>query len=195
MNKTTIGILTFTAGATIGSVAAWIFVKKKYEKIAQEEIDSVKETYARRNEEKPVEERTETVTEETLTFDDEVYDQYREFANLYSGGTVTNAKAVQAGEIDGKPYVIPPEEFGELEDYDRVSLTWYADSFLTDENDCLIEDVEGIVGFESLTHFGEHEDNSVFVRNERLKCDYEILLDTRKYEDVLKKNPHLLEDE
>lgn len=195
MNKTTIGILSFAAGAAIGSVATLIFTKKKYEKIAQEEIDSVKETYAKRNEEKPVEEQTETVTEETPVFDEEDYNEYQTFVNLYSGEPATNAKAVQAGEIDGKPYVIPPEEFGELDDYDQVSLTWYADKFLTDENDCLIEDVEGIIGFESLTHFGEYEDDSVFVRNERLKCDYEILLDTRNYEDVLKKKPYLLEDE
>ena len=40
---------------------------------------------------------------------------------------------------------------------------------------------DDVVGMESLTHFGEYEDDSVFVRNDRLKCDYEILMDERTY--------------
>ena len=53
-----------------------------------------------------------------------------------------------------------------------------------------IKDVDSVVGAESLTHFGEYEDDSVFVRNDRLKCDYEILMDTRTYSEILKERPH-----
>lgn len=95
--------------------------------------------------------------------------------------------------MSNKPYVISPEEFGEGEEYEKISLTYYADQVLADENDELVEDVEGAVGFESLTHFGEYEDDSVFVRNDRLKCDYEILLDQRTYSDVVKTRPHQME--
>ena len=41
MNKTVIGIISFAAGAAIGSVATWMLVKNKYEQIAQEEIEEV----------------------------------------------------------------------------------------------------------------------------------------------------------
>ena len=97
----------------------------------------------------------------------------------------------------GKPYVISPEEFGEMEDegYETISLIYYADKVLTDDDNELVEDVENTVGTESLTHFGEYEDDSVFVRNDRLKADYEILLDTRNYSDVVNKNPHPMEEE
>ena len=64
---------------------------------------------------------------------------------------------------------------------------------LTDENDEIIEDVEETVGFESLNHFGEYEDDSVFVRNDARKCDYEILLDQRTYSEVAKGRPHQME--
>ena len=47
--------------------------------------------------------------------------------------------------------------------------------------------MDEIVGEESLNHFGEYEDDSVFVRSDRLKCDYEILLDQRNYSDVVKR--------
>ena len=72
----------------------------------------------------------------------------------------------------------------ENEDYETVSLTYYADGVLTDEFGNVIEDVEGMVGKESLTHFGEYEEDSVFVRNDSLKTDYEILRDTYNYSDT-----------
>ena len=36
----------FTAGVSIGATVAWSFLKAKYARIAQEEIDSVKEIYS-----------------------------------------------------------------------------------------------------------------------------------------------------
>jgi hypothetical protein len=83
------------------------------------------------------------------------------------------------------PYVITPEEFGERDDYETASLTYFADGILADDTDQMVEDVDDTVGTDSLTHFGEYEDDSVFVRNDDLKCDYEILLDVRKYADVI----------
>ena len=93
-----------------------------------------------------------------------------------------------------KPYVITPEEFGDLDDYETISLTYYADQILADDNDVIVDDIEDVVGFDSLNSFGEYEDDSVFVRNDRLKSDYEILLDQRKYSDVIKRRPHEVED-
>ena len=40
--------MLFIAGAGIGSVCTWQLLKRKYELIAQEEIDSVKAAYAER---------------------------------------------------------------------------------------------------------------------------------------------------
>ena len=85
--------------------------------------------------------------------------------------------------VSGKPYVIRPEEFGE-EDYETVSLTYYEDGVLTDEYDEPVEDIDDTVGADFFTHFGEYEDDSVFVRNDEQEIDYEILKDTRKYSDV-----------
>ena len=39
---------TFVTGLVIGSVVTYVVVKDKFEKIAQEEIDSVKEVFGRR---------------------------------------------------------------------------------------------------------------------------------------------------
>ena len=174
-------LMIFAVGGAVGSVTTWIFVKKKYERIAQEEIDSVKEVFARRKEE----EHTEPVEEpEPFEPTEEELEENLELVGQYY--TVTD------DTLDySKPYVIPPTEFGEKEGYDEISLVYYADNILVDDDNTLLEDVENVVGFDSLTHFGEYEDDSVFVRNDRLKCDYEILLDLRKYSDVLKQKPYL----
>ena len=88
------------------------------------------------------------------------------------------------------PYIITPDEFGEFDDYETISLTYYADGVLTDDMDEPIEDVDGLVGVDSLSHFGEYEDDSVFVRNDRMKADYEILSDLRNYSDIKEQNDY-----
>lgn len=195
MSKVT-NLVMFAVGAAVGSAVTWQYVKKKYEQIAQEEIDSVKAVFLKkepdmevvvsdapqRAEPRKVEEKP-NISEYAAMLEKEGY-------TSYSG--IRSGKEEQASMKD-KPYVISPEEFGEFEEYERISLTLYEDQVLADDNDELVEDVEGTIGFESLTHFGEYEDDSVFVRNDRLKCDYEILLDHRAYSDVVKTRPHQME--
>ena len=198
MNKAR-GFVMFVLGAAVGSVATWQYTKKKYERIAQEEIDSVKEIFSKRESAAEV----EIVTPEPQTAKvgkPEEKPDITEYAARLEREGYTNYSNVSAGEkkeeqeaMEMKPYVISPDEFGEFEDYERISLSYYADQILADEDDEKVEDVDNVVGLESLTHFGEFEDDSVFVRNDRLKCDYEILLDQRTYSDVIKQRPHQTE--
>lgn len=90
--------------------------------------------------------------------------------------------------------MISPDEFGDQDEYDQISLTYYSDGTVTDDNDRPMSDdeIEESIGKDSLTHFGEYEDDSVFVRNDRLKADYEILKDERTYADILREKPYLL---
>ena len=83
-----------------------------------------------------------------------------------------------------RPYVIPPDEFGEFEDYEAISLIYFADKVLTDEDYEIVDDVDDVVGLDSFNHIGEYEDDCVHVRNDRLKSDYEILYDPRNYSDI-----------
>lgn len=166
-------LMAFIFGAAAGSLATWRYVKGKYEQIAQEEIDSVKCAFEKR--EGKIKEEMPEVHEYEKVLDENGYTNY------------SNRDAGQEKEEDDsmdRPYVIPPEEFGQIESYETISLTYYADMVLADDNDELVEDVDNIVGLDSLGHFGEYEDDSVFVRNDRLKCDYEILLDNRKFTEV-----------
>lgn len=196
MSKVT-GFVMFIMGAAVGSVATWQCIKKKYEQIAQEEIDSVKAVFSKRDPDTeikveasdPQPAKVEKVAEKPNILEYAARLEKESYTN-YSG---MGSRKEEQMPMEEKPYVISPEEFGEFEEYEKISLSYYADQVLADENDELIEDVDDVVGIESLTHFGEYEDDSVFVRNDRLKCDYEILMDQRTYSEVLKTKPHQTE--
>jgi len=80
------------------------------------------------------------------------------------------------------------DEFDELDGYTAISLTYFADGVLSDENGVIIDDVEEIVG-DGLNHFGEYDEDAVYVRNDAKRCDYEILKDEREYADFRKTLP------
>lgn len=181
MNCTLNNVLIFTAGAFIGSVVTWRLLNEKYERIVQEETKDIKERFSKR-----LNEMEDKHTYENLT-------------NRYSGEQ-QGKNEVKEERKEVEPMddirVISPEEYGDnIDEYEPVSLTYYADGVLADEMDEPIDDIESVVGDEALHTFGEYENDSVFVRNNYTKRDYEILRDTRAYSEVKKLyNPRMMED-
>ena len=176
----------FAVGAAVGAAATCKFFRDKYEQIADEKINSLKELYNRKYSE--IEEHPE---DESYSDDQIAIEEYRN--TIQEEGYANYAESKVVNNVE-KPYVIKPEEFGEMDDYDTVSLTYYSDEVLTSDRDDRVEDVENTVGLDFASHFGEYEDDSVFIRNDRLKTDYEILIDLRNYSDVVKKIPHHAEE-
>lgn len=197
MSNRSLFSLGFIIGAASGATVAWYLLKDKYETLAQEEIDSVKEVFARREQEMKDETVKRNVAE-GIKDSDRTKPDLKEYAeqlkkNGYTRYSDLSADDGGVSDKQTKPYVIPPEQFGDNEEHEQISLTYYADGVLADENDEVIEDVEDAVGIDSLNHFGEYEDDSVFVRNDARKCDYEILLDQRTYSEVAEDMPHRME--
>ena len=93
-----------------------------------------------------------------------------------------------------KPYVIAPEYFGEFESYSTVNLVLYADGALVDYNNDIITDADECIGADYINHFGDFEEDAVHIRNDILKCDYEILKDPRQYAQIVKKNLRRIDD-
>lgn len=204
MNSTLKGVLIFVLGAAAGSLATWKLIEKKYKDIAQEEIDSVKDTFSKmKKNEYPDKLEDYPDFEEFDDSDDSDDEEPKseqkidrnnkpdivEYAKILSETGYTNyaerqdkkeKKGVEPVE-DERPYVISPDEFGEKDGYENVTLTYYADGVLTDYFDNVISNIDEVVGFDSLDHFGEYEDDAVFVRNEKMETDYEILRDLRDF--------------
>lgn len=184
-------LAAFAAGVAVGAIVAWRCAQKKYEKISQEEIESVKKAFGSwRNE------RHSKSGEETPRgLNKGLWDKpslEEAVALMRERGYVEEEADNSEAETGFQPYVITPEEFGAFDDYEQISLTWYADGILADDGDEVVDDVEDIVG-DALEHFGEYEDEAVFVRCDERKCDYEILLDQRSYADVVGDKPRQVE--
>ena len=177
MRNKMILLAVFALGVAIGSGATFKYAKDKYAKIAQEEIDSVKAVFSKKkdSDDKPDESDTDKAV---------MVEECEKVITNNGYAKYSNVKSREEKAVDG-PYVIPPDEYDEFEDYEAISLTYYSDGFLADDMDELVEDIEGTIGFQSLEHFGEYEDDTVVVRNDALKCDYEICMDTRKYRDII----------
>lgn len=195
MNIKLNNILTFVAGAAIGAVATWKFVEKKYERIAQEEINAVKEFYREREERSDMFAERDDYEEDYLNAESERCEEIRE--GVLMGGTidtpiipqeykdiVSNYAETEVDPMVDKPYIIPPSEYGDIDEYECISLNYYTDGVVADDFDKVVEDIEGTIGSESLKHFGEYEDDCVFVRNDTRRCDYEICRDTRAFSEV-----------
>ena len=201
MNTTMSNAVAFTIGVATGASVTYILIKKHFKKIADDEIDTMREYFQNKRAEEAnalEEEPDEAEVKEARDEHQEDKPNIREYTSLIKKENYTNYSDTTADkkkEVDDveKPYVITPEEFGEL-DYSTISLTYYSDGVFTYESDELVEDVDDIVGADFAEHFGEYEDDSVFIRNDRMKTDFEILVDKRNYSDVVETNPHSAED-
>lgn len=191
MKRKITNVIIFAAGLAIGSVVSWKMLEGKYKKIAQEEIDSVKEVFSKKQK-IPVEKTEETVSN-VPRVDNVTVNEYEKIVSD-AGYSKTEDKKGGNVMVD-RPYVITPNEFGEFYDYDTESLTYYADGVVADDFNNVIDDIDNIIGEDSLNHFGEYEDDSVFVRNDALRTDYEILLDEREYSSVIPISPDQVIDD
>lgn len=84
-----------------------------------------------------------------------------------------------------EPYVISEEEYrlGEL-GYSNTAITYYeGDNILADEDDREIPLIDPIIGEKNLERFGDGSGDPriVFIRNERLGADFEVLKHDGKY--------------
>lgn len=177
--KKSLYFVSFAVGALLGSAASYFVLKKKFEKIAQEEIDSVKEAFNKKNEVVEPVEPNEVVKE--ITDDKEVdlkeYNSILE-SNGYGGDVVVSSEPSYVK-------VISPVELGDIEHYRIIGLTYFADGILADDKGNIVS-VEDTIGSYALTQFGEYDDDAVHVRNSKKEVDYEVLLDERDYSEVYK---------
>lgn len=207
-------ILLFVLGAGSGFAVGYLISKKKYEKKADDEIESVKRAFNKHLEEltndgkvndlpktrngyskAKKQQKEPKVAKETRAPlpNDPVDDNYRDYSAPYR--TTIKEKKTEASKKDG-PYVISPEEFMTSE-YEASTLLYYADGVLADDDNNIIADYKRLIGPNALECFGQYQDDTVYVRNDKEKRDYEIMLDAREFSKVqpYSSNPkHALQD-
>ena len=186
-------IFAFAVGAAAGSAVTWKLLKTKYERIAQEEIDSVKEVYSNKYKEETQGENI-ACPDTTPETDSETVERIEAAANNARYSDMVNELGYSTESEEGgnlmkgsisEPQVISPEEFSENDDdYEVETLTYYADGTLTDEYGNVVEDKEDLIGPDALDGFNDEDTDSVYVKNDVERKYYEILQDMREYDDA-----------
>lgn len=156
-------ILCFVLGSAIGSVVTWKLIEKKYKDLADEEIASVVETFKAQKSKKDKKDISTNEVKETTT----------------------KKKTTKVVENIKQPYIITPEQYGEYDEYKTLSLLYLADdNLINDDNEIITEDRDKMLGVDALSHFGEYEDDSVYIRDEDKEIDYEILKSEKTYSEI-----------
>lgn len=184
MNKTVAAILGFVAGAATGAGVTYVVLERKF----QSEVTEVREVYREMAAEKEIEpETSEEITNEVAKPElSTLAKNYK--ASSEKEGEYTNYNKLLEEDDEPDVYIIAPEEFGEIEDYDTESLTWYSDHILVaDSNGEVIKDVDEMFPFEFLTHFGDYEEDAIHVRNDELHIYYEVTAVDEPYKKPKKK--------
>lgn len=187
LNVILAGAGIFGLGAAVGSGLTWMMAKKAMDKLTEEKNNEVKEVreyyhdklqYFREaihglNE--AAEEHKDKKTEEKINRD------YADIAQTYGPEGKEEDTDMKH---KNKPYVISPEEYEDC-DYNIMMLTYYSDGVITYDDDEIVEDVEDYIGdIDPIDHFGEYEDDCVYVRNDDKELAIEIARDQNNYYDL-----------
>lgn len=168
-------IIIFSSGVVVGVLATYKYFEVKSEKRINDEVQEIRDYYK------------ESETHDTRYRDrikEEVDEDYKEAVRDYTS-YATSKPVKKKEEKELLPYIIEPDSFGEEEDYEQIYLTWYAgDNHLADDMDELIDDIDGTVGIDNLKEIGKYEDDILHIRNDELKCYYEICKSLDKYHDL-----------
>jgi hypothetical protein len=193
----------FGAGLALGVLGTKTYFERKYKKIADDEIESVKEVFKRKTvsivEADATAKRVETpnvdpdfgIEIEKVPvggglFMNMVPEHMKEMQIKYN--TLSNDIVEGEHPIEGnyRPYIIDVDTFDETADgYSKVELSYYmGDSTLVDSEEEIVSTADTI-GIDNLELF-EHLDEDVFyVRNESLGADYEVTKVLSSYSQIV----------
>jgi hypothetical protein len=186
-------------------------LRTKYEKIAEQEVAEMREHYNKKlmaSENKPsinelVKERYSDEEQEAINEVEEAEEvedkpvdavasvvQERTTVNVFEADE-WNYDRELASRVPGVPYIIHADEFQENEpQHTQVTVTYYQeDDVLADVRDEVVEDQDAAVGLGNLGKwgYGSNDQNVVYVRNEELALDYEIVRDRGSYAEITAK--------
>lgn len=185
------GLLYFVAGALLGSGVTYVVVNRKARQSERELRDYYNHLMDTKEDE--IEDDSFELDQEPVVVSRAERSEYVETVQSMNYGTPTSDANLNNGV-----YVIRPEEFCDDESYGLpVTLNYYEDGYLIDESGTILTDdeIEEMVSHAALTHFGEYEEDSVYVRNDLTKTYYEILMNDELYSETIPSAGPQIDDE
>lgn len=180
------GLLIFAAGAVAGTVAGIGISKRHFEVIAAQEINEVRDYYRKANKELEEQKEEQKEEQENTKKEEIVEETIEEYNNIIKHGNYVTTEEIDEEDdySDDEPYIIDPSEFGNNGNYATQTCTYFADGVLVDDVDEVIEDPETLVGNLHVDIFRDFDATSVYVRNDWMKMDFEILKDDWFWSDL-----------
>ena len=184
-------------GVAVGYFVANKRAQTKWQAIAQEEIDSVKKQYKLLAAEDEYED-PEVATEAFRSTTDKYLERLDELG--YQARVVDIEERSQVADVvfekktvaespskfdEDYPFpIMQAEYFHDEQDYDKLSITYYAgDDTVADTRDDIINDVASIIGscHKKFMGYDPKEPYVVYVRNHKNQQDFEVVFDERAF--------------
>jgi len=191
---------TSVVSLIVGAASGYFFAKKRLEKIyadfASQEIAEARKFYSKNKKFSTPEEAVEAlIPDEAVEAlkayqgePDVVLETTEDVVVNIFGSTVSHTKDEWAQVVsmrdEDEPHIISQEEFMEGgPGYHQPTLSYYVgDDILADERDQPITDVTDLLGEDNLKFgYGSGDANIVYIRNNKLSLDIEIIKSEGKY--------------
>ena len=152
-------LLWFIFGAGCGAGLTYLILRDK----VQQELDSLNAAYTfeskvEKKDEPNVEAQDKTIIDYAKKLTEERYEYEKD-------------KVIE----DAVPHIIKMAEFGEMDGYGLRTYTYYSDGVVTDDSDIPLDDASKIIGTDYEARFKKADADVVYVRNDILQNDYEIV--------------------
>jgi hypothetical protein len=197
MKETLIRVAIFSVGVGVGIVASMTYFDKKYQKLADEEIESCRQAFS-----KPKVIFTEHdgwYTKETVTEPEKHVEIDPLGSNVYSSSVQLETKAysdyyapkkVEEAETlspkEDEPFDISVDEYEEDTEFMKVTLNLYlTDGALVYEETEELADEGSTVGQENLDDFSRTSFSSAYFRNPKNNIDYEVIKVDGSYRELI----------
>lgn len=198
-------LLIFASGAAIGAVLGLHIAQKNYDEKFEEEVEHrIDEIMAEKEKEEASKEaeNKEKMLKEKVQYNNIV-------GSSYARKIMTNAAEKEEetqeendddelprtaadyehpeddDEVAENPYYIDEDDFDATNGYDKESLYWYkGNNTLVNDSDEVISDMDDVaimIGTEWASYKGY---GVIYIRNEKLKTDYELVINTGEYPSV-----------
>ena len=180
------GAALFISGIGVGAACTYLFIKDKYEKELENELQSLREKYSEKKEEQI--EKTEyekIVTDEGyVPYESMSEKEVRKHVNKIAEDVIKSEHPTE--DYPNEPVEITEEEYSEDELYfEKVEADYYlGDGALIDDADEIISIDD--VGFENIERFIKDESaDSMYIRNAEKGMDYLINKVSGNYSDII----------
>ena len=193
--------IIFVGGVGLGAVSTYFILKDRYNKQLNEETEEIKEYYKdlySNKEETPselqdVEIKIEDVHMETVEVPAGEEPNYGEIIEKLNYNQFSTTVAAPDGEerVERKPYLISMDEYNTDTRMIKKIISYFEDDMVCMDNDTkeVLTNIPKELGVDNLESINENGEGEIYIRNELLCIDYNVVSEPGSYEDYLEVGP------